>query len=322
MKDWLRLRHRLFPYIYTMNYRNNQELEPLVQPMYYAYPKKNAAYEVKNQFLFGSELMVAPITQPHNPITQMGSVNVWLPEGDWFDFFEGTHYTSKAGRTMSVHRDIKEYPVFAKAGAIVPMQKGYALEAGNDLEIMVFPGKDNQFTLYEDTGDGSEFEKGEFVNTEMTLEWSEHPVFTVKPSKGALELLPKERNYQFNLRGFHKSVSVKVMVDGKEIMAETVYEEATRSIIVKVTADVTSEIKLILTGETFITDNGDVMKRCSELMQKSYFDMGAKENVMAILHEQDTPFKSKLRKLNFRLANSMEHQGLIEALLEQLTLVE
>lgn len=223
---------------------------------------------------------------------------------------------------MSVHRDIKEYPVFAKAGAIVPMQKGYALEAGNDLDVIVFPGKDNQFALYEDGGDGSEFENGEFVKTEMTLEWGESPVFTVKPAKGDLNLLPKERNYQFNLRGFHKTVSVKVVVNGKETVAETVYEEATRSIIVKVTAEVTSEIKLMFTGDLFITDNGDAMKRCSELMQKSYFDMGAKENVMAILHEQDTPFKSKLRKLNFRLANSIEHQGLIEALLEELTLVE
>ena len=65
------------------------DLEPLVQPMYYAYPKKSAAYEVKNQFMFGSELMVAPITKPNSKITQLGSVNAWLPEGDWFDFFTG-----------------------------------------------------------------------------------------------------------------------------------------------------------------------------------------------------------------------------------------
>ena len=322
MKDWLRLRHRLFPYIYTMNYRNTKELEPLVQPMYYAYPKKNAAYEVKNQFMFGSELMVAPITKPCNPITRMGSTNVWLPEGHWFDFFSGIHYISKAGRTISVHRDIKEYPVFAKAGAIVPMQKGYTLEAGNDLEIMVFPGKDNQFVLYEDGGDGSEFEKGEFVKTEMILEWGQNPVFTVKPAKGALNLLPRKRNYQFNLRGYHREVFVKVLIDGNIMTAETVYDETTRSIIVKVTADVTSEVELKLTGERFIADNGEEIKCCLELIQKSYLDMGAKEDVMAILNEHYTPFYMKLRKLNFRLANSIEHQGLIEALLEQLTRID
>lgn len=293
-----------------------------MEAMYYAYPKKNAAYETKNQFMFGSELMVAPITGPNNKITRLGSTNLWLPEGDWFDFFRGTHYTSKAGRTMSVHRDIKEYPVFAKAGAIVPMQKGYALEAGNDLEIVVFPGQDNQFTLYEDAGDGSEFENGMFVKTEMTLEWGMSPVFTLKPAKGVLELLPKERNYQFDLRGYHQNVSVKVLVDGKEADAEAVYEEETRSIIVKVSAPVTSEIKLMVTGKTLMTDNGDLMKRCSDLMQSAYFEMCAKDDVIAILREKDTPFESKLVQLNFKLANSIEHQGLIEALLEQLTLEE
>lgn len=55
IKNWLRLRHRLFLYIYTMNYRTHTELEPLVQPMYYTYPKNSAAYEVKNQIFFGSE---------------------------------------------------------------------------------------------------------------------------------------------------------------------------------------------------------------------------------------------------------------------------
>ena len=232
----------------------------------------------------------------------------------------GLHFR-RVGTQVTVNREVFfcffDY-VERNCGAMVHN----TLEAGNDLEVMVFPGKDNGFTLYEDGGDGSEFENGEFVKTEMSLEWGESPIFTVKPAKGALELLPKERNYEFHLRGFHKNVSVKVMVDGKESVAEVVYDEATRSIIVKMVADVTSEIKLMITGETFITDNGDAMKRCSELMQKSYSDMGAKEDMMRILQEQDTPFKSKLRKMNFRLANSIEHQGLIEALLEQLTLVE
>ncbi len=156
----------------------------------------------------------------------------------------------------------------------------------------------------------------------MTLEWSENPVFTVKPVQGALALLPQTRNYQFVLRGYHENISVKVLVDGKETDVEVTSDEATCSVIVEVTADVTSEIKLVMTGEMLITGNGDPIKRCSNLMQKAYFDMGAKEEVMAILRNPDESFKAKLRKLNFKLANSIEHQELIEALLEQLTLVE
>ena len=322
MKGWLRLRHRLFPYIYTMNYRNYTDLEPLVQPMYYAYPKKSVAYEVKNQFMFGSELMVAPITKPNNKITQLGSTDVWLPEGDWFDFFAGTHYTSKAGRTLSVHRKINDYPVFAKAGAIIPMQNAYVLEPGNDLDVVIFPGKSNRFMLYEDAGDGSEFENGEFVKTEMTLEWSENPVFTVKPAAGALSLLPETRNYQFVLRGFHENISVTALVDGKEVASAATYDSDTFSMIFNVAASTASEIKLVICGETLITDNGDALMRCSNLMQKACFDIATKSEVMKILKDPELPLRRKIKKLNFRCAKSMEHQDLIEALTEQLTLFE
>ena len=322
MKEWLRLRHRLFPYIYTMNYRNTKELEPLVQPMYYAYPKRSAAYEMKNQFMFGSELMVAPITKPNGKITQMGSTNVWFPEGDWFDFFTGLHYTSKTGRTLSVHRKINDYPVFAKAGAIVPMQNAYELEAGNDLKVIIFPGANNSFKLYEDAGDGNEFENGEFVQTEMTLAWSGNPVFTVKPAQGALSLLPKTRKYQFVLRGYSETISVKTLVDGKEVDATAMYDAETRAMLVEVTADITSEIKLIISGETLITDNGDALERCSKFLQKAYIDIATKSQIMRNLKDTEITFAKKLRNINFQCANSMEHQDLVEALMEQLTLIE
>ena len=322
MKNWLRLRHRLFPYIYTMNYRNHVDLEPLVQPMYYAYPKKSAAYEVKNQFMFGSELMVAPITSPTNSITQMGSVNAWLPAGDWFDFFTGLHYASKAGRNLSVHRKINDYPVFAKAGAIVPMQNSLSLEAGSDLEVVIFPGASNQFALYEDAGDGSEFENGEFTKTEMSLEWSANPVFTVKPATGALSLLPKERNYKFVLRGYHENISVKALVDGKEIASTCSYIADTHSVVVKISADVTSEIKLMISGENLITDNGDVAARITSLLQKAQLHTSLKVEIMKIVKDSNKPLNRKLVAINNACTRGIEYNDLIEALKEQLTLVE
>jgi len=324
MKNWLRLRHRLFPYIYTMNYRNHVDLEPLVQPMYYAYPKKSAAYEARNQFMFGSELMVAPITKPNNSITQMGCVNTWLPEGDWFDFFSGLHYTSKMGRNLSVHRKINDYPVFAKAGAIVPMQNTFALEAGNDLEVVIFPGASNQFTLYEDAGDGSEFENGEFTKTEMVLEWSTNPIFTVKPANGTLSLLPKTRNYTFALRGYNSNISVQATVDGKEIFCNSIYDADTHSVIVKLCANVTSEIKLIINGNELITDNGDTASRITNLLQKAQLHTSLKIEIMNIVEDKliKRPINRKLVAINSICANGIEYNDLIEALKEQLLLVE
>ena len=324
MKNWLRLRHRLFPYIYTMNYRNHVDLEPLVQPMYYAYPKKSAAYEVKNQFMFGSELMIAPITKPNSKITQMGSVNAWLPKGDWFDFFSGLHYTSKTDRTLSVHRKLDNYPVFAKAGAIVPMQNTYTLDAGNDLEVVIFPGASNQFALYEDTGDGSEFENGEFTKTEMALEWSSNPVFTVKPATGALYLLPKTRNYNFVLRGYNANISVKALVDGNEITSECAYDSDTHSVVIKLSADVTSEIQLMINGDELITDNKDMAARITNLLQKAQLHTSLKMEIMDIVEDKivKRPLNRKLVAINNRCANGIEYNDLIEAITEQMTLVE
>ncbi|MBQ3094502.1 MAG: hypothetical protein IJC52_04945, partial [Clostridia bacterium] len=94
MEHWLRLRHRLFPYLYAMNYRTTEELAPLMQPMYYSHPLCNAAYEAHNQYWFGSELMVAAAVTPRDRVSRLTATRVWLPKGDWFDVFTGLHYRS------------------------------------------------------------------------------------------------------------------------------------------------------------------------------------------------------------------------------------
>ena len=320
MKELLRLRHRLFPYIYTMNYRTHAELEPLVQPMYYAYPKNSAAYEVKNQFMFGSELMVAPITRPNSPLTRMGSVNVWLPKGDWFDFFSGLHYSSKKSRMIPVSRRIGDYPVFAKAGAIVPMQSSYALEAGRDLEIVVFPGADNSFTLYEDSGDGQEFENGAFAQTEMTLAWGECPVFTVKPSKGDISLLPEARKYTVTFRGVGTDIRVKAFVDGVCVESECAAEQDTRSVSVSVQAGVSSEIKLVISGGNTVTDNGELSERVLGMLQFAQIDNLMKSDIMNIIKNTELPVFEILVLLSRRCANGTAYNELLRALEEQLTL--
>ena len=91
-RKWLRFRHQLFPYIYTMNYRNHVELLPMVQPMYYSHPEKDAAYHFPNQYWFGSEFIVSPITEKADNCTMLGKTRVWLPEGNWIDAFNGLIY--------------------------------------------------------------------------------------------------------------------------------------------------------------------------------------------------------------------------------------
>jgi len=269
--NWLRLRHSMFPYLYTMNYRNHKELLPLVQPMYYQYPKNSAAYEVKNQFFFGSELMVSPITQKKDEALQMGKARVWLPKGQWYDFFTGRRYDGRKGRKIWAYRDLSQMPVFAKSGAIVPLaeyekQENRLLNSA-DMQVLVFPGADNSFVLYEDAGEGNEYATGANVQTKMQLVWSENPVFTIHAAQGMTALIPEKRNWKIGLRGFHRDIRVTVTADGKPVDVETKREGNT--LWIAVSAPVSAEVAVQITGETLLHDNCDYLDEIKTRIQRA-----------------------------------------------------
>jgi alpha-glucosidase (family GH31 glycosyl hydrolase) len=191
MSDFLRLRHRLLPYLATMNLRAHAEGEPLVQPMYYDHPDEAAAYDVPNQFMFGSELLVAPITTPADRDTGLGRVKAWLPDGTWTDVFTGQTYTG--GRSLYLHRDLTSIPVLARAGAIVPKAPEDSVLDGTGLpsvvELTVYPGADGDFTLAEDNDDDR------WALTRVTYDDASGEV-TVHDTVGHREALPEDRTYR------------------------------------------------------------------------------------------------------------------------------
>ncbi|MEV6630510.1 TIM-barrel domain-containing protein [Actinoplanes sp. NPDC051470] len=152
----LRFRHRLVPYLHTMNHRAAQG-DPLVRPMYWEHPAEPAAYEVPNQFLFGDSLLVAPITDPDDPTTLMGSTPVWLPEGVWADIFTGTVYRAHAGgQHLRLHRDQQSIPVLLRAGAVLPLAADASTRPDTNptaFELLLLPGADGARDLVEDDGD-------------------------------------------------------------------------------------------------------------------------------------------------------------------------
>lgn len=150
---FLRLRHRLVPYLHTMNHRA-AEGAPLVEPMYWEHPDTPEAYRVRNQFRFGTSLVVAPVTQPADPRLCRGEVRAWLPDGTWVDVLTGTVYDG--GRAIVLWRDLASIPVLAQPGAIVPLDGAHVppngAEAPRDLEVLVVAGADGAFDLLEDDG--------------------------------------------------------------------------------------------------------------------------------------------------------------------------
>lgn len=209
-KEWLKLRHRLIPYIYTMDYRTHYDAVALCEPMYYSYPNDKNAYKVPNQYMFGSELMVCPITSPQKKELQMGSVNAWLPEGRWVDIFTNQVYTG--GKNVTLFRDINSIPVLAKEGAIIPLSddEGNGTENPVSFEILAFSGN-GRFSLVEDNSRTDYNEHNAVTVFEMSYD-GESLTFTVNKAEGDLSVIPETRNYRV--------VVGDVTVDGNPLVIE------------------------------------------------------------------------------------------------------
>ena len=318
MRQSLKLRHQLFPYLYTMNYRTHTQLEPLVQPMYYSHPQRQEAYDVKNQFWFGDQMIVAPITSKRSAATGMGMVKAWIPEGIWTDFFTGTVYDGLQGRMLDLYRDAYSIPVLCKAGAIVPMRAhtphDNRLCGAEALEILVFPGADNSFTLYEDAGDGNAYQQGAFVTTELSLRYSKtHAVFTVAPAAGDRTLIPENRSYEVKFRGFEKPA--RVSVNGEA--CSFTYDPETQTIIVRLEAATADGFRVELEGEALRGTNANWLDRAVELLKRSQIGMDAKERTYRYLQEKkywNDPYFFVKECLHF--ARSWEEKDAARAVLE------
>lgn len=167
MGNFLRLRAKLLPYLHSMNYRSHLDGIPIVRPLYHAWPEEEAAYHCPNEYQFGSEMLVEPVTTKMNALLRLAETEAWLPEGMFFDFFTGVRY--RGGRRVKLHRPLAEIPVLVPAGGIVPLE-------GDSLTIRLYPGADGEFTLYEDDECGADGDSANPRKTRIQLKWDERSV--------------------------------------------------------------------------------------------------------------------------------------------------
>ncbi len=218
-EKFLRLRHKLIPYLYSANYRTHTEGEPICMPMYYRY-KCDDAYRAKNQYIFGGQLIVCPITKPLNKRLNLAYADVWLPNGRFTDIFNGRIY--EGGRWIRMYRDLDSIPVLAPAGAIIPM---YSQERSNDLsldqplEIHIWRGN-GSFMLYEDDGETNSYQNGVFSKTVFELvENADNLRLTIIPSTDNIGLIPKERSVHLVFRDID-SKDLKIVLLDKPLEIE------------------------------------------------------------------------------------------------------
>ena len=215
----MQLRHALIPYFYTAAWQNYEQGILPIRPVYHLFPETNDAYLCPNEYVFGSELIVAPFTTPRDEYTQSSRQVVWLPEGDWFDFTHGKHISGDGW--IAYYGTLGNIPVFAKAGAIVPMGPlaGWDnIAPPQDLTLHIFPGADNVFKLYEDDGVTTVYQQGEYAITRIEQKWQGKKLaLIIEPPENLAEFCPGDRIYQIVFHALQNPESIVVNLDGRRL---------------------------------------------------------------------------------------------------------
>ena len=292
----LQLRHALIPYLYTMAWRAHDQSLPLMLPMYYDYPEHEAAYHCPGQYLFGSKLTAAPFTEPADPHTGLSRQVVWLPPGDWYHVFTGEYY--EGDRWYAIYGTLKDIPVFAQAGAILPMgaQTGWGgIDNPTDLHLHVFAGAEGEFVLYEDDGGSRGYVTGDYCQTRIEHSWAdERAAVTICPASGTMALIPAERVVHLHVRGVAEAVRVEVMVNDAPLTAGWHYDSATESLIldgITLRTDSTLTVRLWAEGGALLSRRERKREKLLGLLRSFKLFSGARnrlaDNIDALIKNPD-----------------------------------
>jgi alpha-glucosidase (family GH31 glycosyl hydrolase) len=269
----MRLRHALIPYLYSAAWVNHTEGILPIRPMYHLYPEKNDAYYCPNQYTFGSELFAAPFTTPLDEHTRLSRQVVWLPEGDWFDFFSGDHYAGSGW--IVVYGDLDRVPVFARAGGIIPLGPSSSWP-GTDLPdtliVNIFPNADNTFQLFEDDGETLAYEQGKFSLTAFNLTWQKKKaVFTIQPLKDDARMLSEERLYKLTFHAIEKPEKVEITVNGEGTSFDWHHRADTHQLVITdIGLPVGAELQVVVQSPKPLMHREDRRRAVVESMLKTF----------------------------------------------------
>ena len=156
---FLRLRGQLVPMLYSLSREAHDSGLPMARPLYLQWPVHEQSFEYSSQFTLGQDMLVTTVAAPGDP----AQVDLWIPPGDWVNFFTGETVTGPTEISLSVA--LENYLVFMRRGAILPLQPELPTSAHgpqDNLIVHVWPGEDGSFRLYEDEGRGFAYRNGAY----------------------------------------------------------------------------------------------------------------------------------------------------------------
>ena len=232
----IRLRYQFLPYIYSTAWQVTDNDESYLRALVYDFAADKKVWDMTDEFLFGRSILATPIVKSQytaeevirtNEMTgwdrtevaqklaeavdfsQSKSETKYLPAGaDWYYYWTEKKY--KGGHDVTIETKFDEVPMFVKAGSILPLAPVmmYAEESKwDDLEVVVYPGADGTFTLYEDEGDNYNYEKGAYST--ITFKWNDRSKkLTIGAASGEYPGMLKDRSFRVRLAGNDKTVKV------------------------------------------------------------------------------------------------------------------
>ncbi len=187
LREAMRLRYRLAPYIYTAAREAFDTGVSICRPMYYEWPDEDAAYSVTNAYMFGRDILAVTISTPADKASGLAALDIWFPEGKWFDVSAGDIVEGGAVRRREY--DIAGNPWFVRAGAVIPMYPDSVDNLANpgtdDLVLLFAPGAEHgECDIYEDAGDNPDYATA-FRRTHVARDGAR---VTIAPRRGAYTL--------------------------------------------------------------------------------------------------------------------------------------
>lgn len=306
MTSFLQLRHKLLPYLYTMNHLTHREGLPLVRPMYYHHDVEEA-YHVPNEYYFGTEMIVCPVTKPADKQTLVAGFEAWLPEGTYIDFFTGQVY--RGGRKLWLYRDLKTIPVLVRAGGIVPMAEDYEtshIKNPEKLEIQVFNGAEGSFDLYED-------QDSHTAVTRIRFQPGAEAAISLELTGNVETVIPKNRRYHLAVRGVDTVKNV-VFGDGA---GEWHYEAASKTLHIFFSENGCRKYQITFHTETGNVAAPDLQEEVYNLLHWAQIEYSVKTEVFdAVCGESEVP--RKLGKLYIIPMPESLRGAMLERLLSEL----
>lgn len=240
LREAVRLRYKLFPYLYTAARETYDTGVGMNRPLYYDYPEDGNSYVYEDEYMFGNDMLVAPIYTPQQ--NGYSGRMVWLPGKDeqWWDVSRSK--LTSGGQTFYGVYTLDEFPVFYRAGSVIPFYpvRRTVVNDPGEIILKVVPGANGSGKLYEDQGDGQDYKGSAWTMTTFVQNRSANFVsLTIGRRQGSFDGMPTQRTWTVEFLGTPASfIQEGITINGNPVAdSDIAYDEETGTLTVTVSTD-------------------------------------------------------------------------------------